>query len=722
MSVLDLLNFGGARRTPVIRQSEASECGLACLAMVAGYHGLEADLLAFRRRFGLSLRGATMKRIMEIADLIGLSCRPLRVELDEVVDIRLPAVLHWNLNHFVVLTRVKNTVRGRRYWINDPSNGSCILGEGEFSRLFTGVALELTKTARFQPQAAHSQLRITQLWSTIHGAGGALLGVLTLSFIIQLISLVAPFYLQIALDSVLPTADGQLLNMLAIGFGGLVLIETLTGWLRTIALLNMTSAFSFQIIDNLYRHLTSLPLAWFEKRHVGDVVSRFGSTQPITDFVSQGMISAVLDGLMAFATLLLMFVYSPLLTGVAVVTGILYALLRIASFSVIRHTNVSSITASARENSAFMETVRGMSTIKAFGREATRQRAWQALKASAINAQLKIGRVSAGFDAASGLIIAGERILFVYLAVSLATKGGFTVGMIFAFQAYKGQFLDAATRLVDQSLHYRLIDVHLTRISDIALSRSEHVGNIAYSSRPPKGEIELRNVSFRYGMGDPFVLKNVNLLIKAGEMVAFVGPSGGGKTTLLKIAMGLIEPTIGHVLVDSQPISQMGLRSWRESTGSILQDDQLFAGSLSENIAFFDSEIDMERVRDACRRAAVLSEIEAMPLGFETLVGDMGSSLSGGQRQRVMLARALYANPAVLFMDEGTANLDPVAEAAIVDTLRSMGTTRLVSAHRPLAVSAASRIFLVRDGDVKQLEKPAILHPETTFIESQNQT
>ena len=616
MDVLGLLDFGGPRRTPLMRQAEASECGLACLAMVAARYGFEADMPTFRRQFGTSLRGATLKRVMEIADRIGLSCRPLRVEPDELGAVRLPAILHWNLNHFVVLTRIAGTARSKRYWINDPAQGTRVFGEGEFSRLFTGVVLELAKTTRFQPQVAKSQLRISQLWSSIHGAGGALGGVLALSAILQLISLVAPFYLQLALDSVLPAADRQLLEILAIGFGGIVLIETLTGWLRTIALLTMTSAFSFQIIDNLYRHLVGLPLTWFEKRHVGDVVSRFGSTQPITDLVSQGLMSALLDGLMAFATLLLMFVYSPVLAGVAVAAWALYALLRIASFGVMRQSNVSSITAIARENTAFMETIRGIATIKAFGREATRQRMWQVLKAAAVNAQIRLGRISAGFDAASGLIIAGERIVFVYLAVGLAMKGGFTVGMIFAFQAYKGQFLDAATRLIDQALRYRLIDVHLTRIADIALSRPEPMGAHGAREEVAGGEIELRNVSFRYGPSDPFVLRNVNLRIAAGDLVALVGPSGGGKTTLLKLMMGLLEPTLGDVLIDGQPLGQVGLRSWRSRIGSVMQDDRLFAGSLAENIAFFDPEIDMMRVRSACRQAAVLAEIEAMPLGL----------------------------------------------------------------------------------------------------------
>lgn len=704
MSIVDLLDFGGRHRTPLIRQSEASECGLACLAMVAGHHGFQVDMPSLRRQFSVSLRGATLKSLMQMADQLGLSSRALRGDIAELDELQCPAILHWNLNHFVVLTGVKKTWKGFRYTINDPARGIRVMDAIDLSRLFTGVVLELTKTTQFQTRRAKSPLKISQLWSSIHGAGGALAGVLFLSGILQLIALVMPFYLQLSIDTVLPATDVQLLRMLAIGFGGLAVINMLTGWLRSIALLNMTNAFSFQIINNLYRHLVSLPLSWFEKRHVGDIISRFGSTQPVTDFVSQGMVSAVIDGAMAFITLFLMFVYSPTLAGLALAVWFFYIVLKIGSFGAMRSANISSITANARENSAFIETMRGISTIKAFGQESNRQRTWQTLKVSAINAQLRLGRITTGFDAASGFVLAVERVLFVYIAIGLAMKGGFTAGMIFAFQAYKQQFLDAATRLVDQGLKYRLIDVHLTRIADIALARPEPIGIRLDSGRPVKGEIELRGVSFRYGAGDNEVLSNINLRIEAGEMVAFVGPSGGGKTTLLKIMMGLLEPTAGMILIDGQPLAQMGLRVWRSRIGSVLQDDQLFAGSLAENIAFFEPEIDMERVRSACERAAILTEIEGMPLGLETLVGDMGSSLSGGQRQRVMLARAFYADPVILLMDEGTANLDPVTEAKVVDALRVYPSTRLVSAHRPLAIHAASRVFLVQGGTVISLE------------------
>ncbi|HET8749892.1 MAG TPA: peptidase domain-containing ABC transporter, partial [Sphingomicrobium sp.] len=469
-------------------------------------------------------------------------------------------------------------------------------------------------------------------------------------------------------------------------------------------LVSLGNSLSYQIVVNLYRHLLRLPLPWFEKRHVGDIISRFGSTQPISDLLAQGLIAAVLDGAMAMMTLALMFIYSFKLGTIAVIAWLLFVGLKVGSFQMLRMRNINSITAAARESSSFIESVRGIAAIKAFGQEGNRQRIWQQLKADAVNAQIKLGRLTSGFDALAQFILAAERVLFVYLAISMAMKGDFTVGMIFAFQAYKQQFLDAATRLVDFGVRYKLLDVHLGRIADIALSKPEFAAAARSESlEEVRGAIELHNVTFRYGIGEPEVLKGVNLKIEPGEMVALVGPSGGGKTTLLKIMMGLIEPSYGQVLVDGKPLASFGLHQWRRSIGSVAQDDVLYAGSLAENIAFFDPEIDMARVVAAARCAAIHETIERMPMRYDTLVGDMGSALSGGQRQRVLLARALYPNPALLFIDEGTAHLDVEAERQVMEALVQLPVTRVVSAHRPGAVAHAGRTILVAGGQAREL-------------------
>lgn len=698
-AVTELLELSGYKRTPYIAQSEGSECALACLAMVAGFHGYDTDLIALRQRYGMSLKGATLKQVMQVAEDIGFNARPLRGEIDDLPNLALPAILHWNLNHFVVLTKIVYGISRKRYQIHDPARGALTLNRDEVSRHFTGVALDLFKSESFKPKIERRQLGITQLWSSMSGFWQTMRQIVLLSIVLQLVFLAMPFFLQISIDTVFPSFDRNLLLMLALGFGGLTLINFMASSLRSLILVTLSNSLSYQVVVNLFRHLVRLPLDWFEKRHVGDIISRFGSTQPISHLLSQGMIAAFIDGVMALLTLILMFVYSGLLAGVAIAALCIYVAIRLLFLQALRLRNLDVITATARENSSFIETVRGIAAIKAFGQEGNRQRLWQKTKVDAINAQIKLGRLTAGFDAIGQLVLALEKVLFVYIAIRLAFDARLSVGMIFAIQAYKDQFLGAGMRLVEQGINFKLIQVHLTRISDIALSVKEDEGRAFSQDLPDFGKpLDVRNIHFRYAANEPDVLKGINLTIEPGEMIAFVGPSGGGKTTLMKILMGLFEAGHGEILIGDRAIKTFGKQAYRRCIGSVAQDDSLYAGSLAENIAFFDTEIDMQRVEEVGCLCAINDEIEKMPLRYETLIGDMGSVLSGGQRQRVLLARALYHKPQILFMDEGTAHLDPTNEAKVLEALSGLNMTRVVIAHRSNSIAAADRIFAINDG------------------------
>ena len=701
-SPIDLLSLTGRRRTPYIQQNEASECGLACLAMVASYHGYKTDLSAMRRRFSMSLKGATLKNLINIAESIGFTCRPLRGEIDDLPHLSTPAILHWNMNHFVVLTKITRGARGRRYHIHDPAKGALVLTTEDLSRRWTGVALELMKSENFKPKIEQNKLRITQLWTSMDGFWSTFGNILLLSLVLQIIALAGPFYLQLAIDTALPAQDTDLLFMLALGFGGLALINLVTTWLRSLVLVNLNSALSFQIISNLFRHLVRLPLPWFEKRHTGDVISRFGSTRPVTQLLSEGMIAALVDGIMAFLTLALMFVYSVTLGSIALVAFLLYFGIRLAFLQAIRLRNVDVITTAAKENSSFIETVRGISAVKSFGQEGSREGMWQQKKADAVNAEIKLGRLTVSFDALGQFIIGSERVIFVYVAISLAFEGLLTVGMIFAFQAYKQQFLDASMRLVEQAINYQILKVHLGRISDIALAKLESTSGAESSEQADFDKpITLEKVFFRYGHNEPMVLRDINLTIEPGEFVAITGPSGGGKTTLMKIILGLFDPTNGSVKIGGKAISSISRSQYRRRIGTVAQGDILYAGSLAENISFFDPEIEMEQVYRVAKLANINGEIEAMPLGYETLVGDMGSVLSSGQMQRVLLARALYNRPDVLIMDEGTANLDTENEAKVLETLSAVKITRIAVAHRSGTLEAADRVLDIRGGKLR---------------------
>ena len=702
---LKLLEFG-ARKLPIVRQNEAAECGLACLAMVAGFHGFKTDTAALRRRFPTSAAGVTLSAIMEMAARLDMGCRALKVPLEDIRKLQTPAIIHWDLNHFVVL----KSARAKSMVVHDPAAGARRYTREAFSAHFTGVALELHPTKQFERAEERTRLRLNHLWTRIRGLKRTLAQALVLSAMLQLFVLVGPFYLQLTIDEVLVKFDADLLFVLACGFGALAVLNAAAGLLRGYVLLYFGNMLNYQMVCNLFAHLVQLRADFFEKRHMGDIVSRFGSVEPIRSLFTEGLIATVIDGVMAIATLVVMFVYSPLLASIALVALALYLVLRVVSYPPLRARSEDAIVYHAREQSFFMETVRGIQSIKLFGRETDRRRVWQNRFADAVNSDVRVHKLGIWFALGNSMIFGIEHVVLIYVAAKMTLAAEFTVGMIFAYMAYKRQFTDKAIALVERLIEFRMLELHLSRISDIALAEREPAASPSAATRgdgPLCGAICLDGVSFQYGEALPEVLGGVSIDIAVGETVAFVGSSGSGKTTLMKIMLGLFEPTAGRVLIDGRPLADIGAGEYRRHVGSVMQEDALFAGSIAENIAFFDSEIDMARVVRAATLACIHREITAKPMGYETLVGDMGSALSGGEKQRVLLARALYRRPKILFMDEGTSSLDVATERDVNASIRSLGITRIIVAHRPETIRTADRVAALVDGRLASVEAAA---------------
>ena len=695
---LDLFARGRIR---LVRQTEIAECGLACLVMVANFHRKKIDLGAMRRRFAPSLRGSPLKSLMAIADRIGLAPRAVKLPLDELENLHLPAVLHWDLNHYVVIEEVK---RGRAL-IHNPAGQSRWLSLDEISLHFTGVALELRPTTDFTREDQRERLKLSQLWHSMSGLKRALVQTLLLSALLQVFVLAMPYYMQLAIDRVLPAQDSDLLVVLAIGFGLFMLFNIGASLLRSFVLLWAGTSLGYGLATNVARRLFRLPVDWFERRHVGDILSRFQSIKPIQDLLLTGAIAALIDGVMALLTFTVMVFYSPMLALMALFAFAFYLMVRIVSFTFERDAIEETITTAAAEQSTLIETLRGITSLRLFNRETLRHAMWQGRLTDNVNANVRRTRIGIWQNAANGLIFGGEGILAIYLAVSFVLDGGFSVGMVYAYMAYKTQFLQKASGLIDQFIAFRLIGLHLERISDIALAQEDvSFGPSAEAQTELKGRIELLDLQFRYSSSEPLVLDGVDLAVEPGDHIAITGPSGGGKSTLVKILLGLVEPDGGELLVDGMPLDRFGYKSFHDQIAAVLQEDTLFAGTLADNIALFDDAPDLDFIRETARMAAIHDDIEKMPMQYETLIGDMGSTLSGGQKQRLLLARALYRRPRLLIMDEGTAHLDTMHEKRVNQAIADLGITRIIIAHRAETIASADQVYVMSGGRLQRAE------------------
>ena len=691
------LDFGGGRRLPVFLQTEASECGLASLGMVASFHGHRIDLAGLRRRFTLSLKGATLAYLMQVAGRLHLAPRALRLELEELPKLRTPCILHWDLNHFVVL----RSAGPREAVIHDPAAGVRRMPIAEVSKHFTGIALELAPTAEFRPRDERRRVRLRDLTGPVTGLARSLAQVLLLALVLQAFALLAPFYMQWVVDGAVVAADRDLLTVLGIGFLMLAVIQVAVGALRSWVVLYLGTTLNLQWLANVFTHLLRLPVAWFEKRHLGDVVSRFGAVTTIQRTITSSFVEAVIDGLMALATLAMMLVYSGKLTALAVAAVVAYAVSRAAFYAPLRRATEEPIVHASRQQSHFLETVRGVQSIKLFGRQEERRSRWLNLVVDAVNRDLVVQKLSLGFRSANGLVFGAERIAVVWVGALLVLDAAFSVGMLFAFMAYKEQFSARVAGLIDKLIELKMLQLQGERLADIVLTAPEEESP-ASAPAVAQPSIEVRSLAFRYSDTEPFVLKDCSFVIEPGESVAIVGPSGGGKTTLVKLMLGLLAPTDGQVLVGGVDIQKLGVDAYRRFVGTVMQDDPLFAGSIADNVCFFDPAPSHEAIERCTRLAAVHDDIAAMPMGYHTLIGDMGAALSGGQRQRILLARALYKQPRILFLDEATSALDVQRERQVNEAIRGLNLTRILIAHRPETIASAGRVIVLQGGRVAQ--------------------
>ncbi|MDQ0008254.1 ATP-binding cassette subfamily B protein RaxB [Luteibacter jiangsuensis] len=689
------------KRLPVILQAEITECGLACATMIGQYYGHRIDLSWMRTRYASSLSGMSLRRTASVVDDLGLKARVIRCSPNVLQRFGRPLILYWGNNHFVVFDGVKRD----RYIVHDPAKGRCEIDAAEFSRQFSGYAIDAEPDENFEVIAYRKPPRfgneVRNIMRSLVGAGTLLLLV---AVCLELTGLVGPLLLQWVIERVIGARDVNLLYLLSGLFAFAILLKATLSVARDWSIASVSASFVRRWGSDVFHHLLRLPLPYFEKRNIGDVLSRYLSIQSIQSILSTNIISSIIDGGTSLIALALISAYSWWFTLLAASTLLVYGSIRLFIYTPLMLANQEQLNASARQESLMIESVRGIATVKLFNDHGGRTDRFTSLFTLTLNKMIRVKFLSSMARSGNEAIMGLCRLGIIALGARGVLGGSFTIGAFVAAVAYVEMFLLKAAALVDNLIELRLLDLHVDRLRDITEQTKEDLGKGFSPTRV--GALRFENVGFRYADDEPWILRHFNETIKPGESVALAGPSGVGKTTLVKLILGFLEPTEGRILYDGVDIADIGRGGFRSICGTVLQSDRLFSGSVEDNICFFETDRDQERMVHAARLAAIDDEVQAFPMGYKTLVGDMGSALSAGQEQRILLARAIYRRPQLLLLDEATSHLDVVNERLISRNVAALNMTRMMVAHRPETIASAERVIHLDYPEVGERDAP----------------
>ncbi|WP_395686320.1 peptidase domain-containing ABC transporter [Caenimonas koreensis] len=709
---LGSLSFFGRKQLPLLLQGATAECGLTCLAMVASFHGRPIDIAELRRSFPISTRGLTLRSMIAMASRMGFSSRPLKVPMSKLAELVMPCVLHWDMKHFVVL----KSVRGDTLVVHDPAAGRRKISFDEASRHFTGIALEVSPLPTEILPSKRVPIGFTDVVGTVRGAAPAIALLLGVGLVAQLLSLTGPIMIQWVVDEAVSTTNSDLLITIGIGFSLLVALHAAIFCARSWVSTNSTMQLMMQWLSNTFAHLVRLPTSYFETRNPADIVARFESISAVRRILSQQFTDAALDGVFAVVILAAMFLYSPALAAISLAGVALCIAIKAAFLRRLRELGAEQLLAESQQRSYLIETARGIQSVKLFGREAQRHIAWENKLVDMVNAETRAARLLTLQQTLIFLSSGIERVIVVVVAGMAVVDRKFTAGMLVAYISYREQLFQRVLLAIERAFDYKLLSVHFERIADVVHEVREPRDEIAAEARPRSEfppTIHLENISVRAGFDEPWILKGLSLQIDRGESIVLTGPSGSGKSTLVKVLVGLSTPQEGAMRVDGKTLKSYGAEAYRREVASVLQEDHLFAGSILDNISFFDLDPDMEEIERCARAAAIHDDICRMPMGYFTFAGTVGSGLSGGQKQRILIARALYHGPSILILDEATSQLDQASERRIMENIRSMNITRVTVAHRQETIGLADRVVRIEHGEIVSDTRSV----ETTEIE-----
>jgi len=676
---------------PVILQSRRAECGLAALTMIANHFGHGLDLTAMRKRYG-ELQ-PDLRSILNTADSLGLIGRPLRLGLADIRQLNLPAILHWEFDHFVVLAKA-----GRRgVVIHDPAAGRRVLDWQAFGSAFTGVAVEFTLAPGFSKRSARQLPSLRGLVQSFRRLPRYLAVMLFLLIATQLLSLAPPVATQLLIDEVVLGQDRAWLHRVIFGLVLVMLAAVLIDTLRRRIALFTGMRIATDSTTLIIRHLLRLPADTVSGRSVGDLMSRVDSMRPLRVALTDTSLQFVVQVTVLIATLTLMLVYSRLLTAISLGAVLVIALLHAALLPRSRAFNTELVVASARAGNSLIESLRAYPAVNAMALGTQRLAHWQHGFDAAINAETHKQQLAIIAGAGQGVVMVCEYGLFLAVGIGGVLDKQFTLGVLFAFLSLRSTLMGAATALLGAGRQLYLVRSHVDRVAEVLAEVPEPDAPRHSLRQPLRGGIACEAFEFSYP-GGAEIFGGFSVAIDAGESVVIRGPSGSGKTTLLRLLAASLQADRGRLRYDGMDSRLWDRAALRRQFGIVLQSDRLFEGSVADNISGFEAEADVGRLREAAEIAAIWDDIQTLPMAIHTPLAGADGGLSGGQAQRLLLARAIYRRPRILFLDEATSQLDHATERRVIENLGTLNVTTISIAHRSNAIAAATRYIDLGSG------------------------
>ncbi|WP_055109860.1 peptidase domain-containing ABC transporter [Paenibacillus ihumii] len=699
------------RRVPFIQQMEYSECGLACLAMLLNYYRHHIDLNQLREEYPAPRGGYSLFNLVEIAHSKQLETEAFRSDAEDLRQLHLPAIIHWEGKHFILLEKV----HAHSYTIIDPAKGRQRITENEFIQKFTGYIVTLKPSPSFETKKATSS---SILLNYLKKYKWMLFNIFLFTLGLQAVMVSIPLFTKWFMDQVVSTTDTSFLSHTGLMLLLMLITYVLINGLRSIIIAFVQTRLDRTIMEDFMDTLLHLPFPFFDNRSNGDILFRANSNIYIRDILSTTLITLFIDLLLLITYSAMMVNFSLQLSLVLVGTSALLGLALFLNSKVVRKMVDSNIRDKIQVQSTVTEMVYNTLDIKVLGIEDRLLSKWQKKYESQLHSTQKLNIWESIIQTFTSAIQVLLPLLILWLGAFMVLRGEITMGTLLAFSSIAGSFISPVISISNNYTELVSLKSYFSRIQDVLKTKKEQEqADKLIVPQQLKGKIEFRNVSFKYNRFNEEVIKNISFVIHPGESAAIVGHSGSGKSTIAKLLLGLNKPTSGQILIDDIPIEQYNLVKLRALIGSVLQEAQLFNGTIKENIQMSTEASDNEVIQ-AAQQACIYNEIMSTPLGFDTIVTESGANFSGGQRQRLLLARALVSVPKVLILDEATSSLDNISEMYIKKSISKQPCTKLIIAHRLDTIQDADKILLLHDGQIiEEGDHASLIHQQGHYYD-----